>query len=88
MSHIGRRSFWVSPWHFCARCDTKTHIMDMAWQRGKLLCLIRKCWDEMLIGDREQVIAQVLGDGQMEYAPVPKLREPDVTTTNEDDICF
>ena len=42
----------------------------------------------MLLGQREQVIAQVLGDGQEEFAPVMKLREPDVTTTNEDDIYF
>lgn len=85
---IGRRSFWISPWHFCARCDTKTHISQMDWQRGKLLCLIRRCWDTELLGQREQVIAQVLGDGQKEYAPVMKLQEPDVTTTNEDDIFF
>jgi len=88
MADVGRRSFWQSPWHFCARCDTKTHISDMDWQRGKLLCKIRRCWDEMLLGDREQVIAQVLSDGQEEFAPVMKLREPDITTTNDDDIFF
>ena len=84
MADIGRRSFWVSPWRFCARCDTKTHISNMQWQRGKLLCTIRDCWDEMLLGTREQMIAQVLGDGQQEYAPVDKLKEPDVTLTNDD----
>lgn len=85
---LGRRSFLVGPWHFCARCDTKTHIRDMAWQRGKLLCKIRKCWDTLLLGDREPIIAQVLGDGREEFAPVMTLRDPDVTTTNDDDIFF
>jgi len=79
----GPRSFNEGAWHYCARCDCKTHIFDMDWQRGKLLCTIRNCWDDMLEGQREQVIAQVLGDGQMEYAPVPKLREPDTTTIDD-----
>lgn len=88
MATRGRRSFLDGPWHFCARCDTKTHISDMAWQRGKLLCTIRNCWDQMLLGQREPVIASVLGDGQKEFAPVEKIRDPDVTTTNEDDVYF
>lgn len=80
----GPRSFWISSWHYCARCDCKTHIDDMDWQRGKLLCKIRQCWDQRLLGGREQIIAQVLGDGQQEYAPVEKIRNPDVTMTNDD----
>lgn len=80
----GRRSFEFDPWHYCARCDCKTHISQMAWQRGKLLCTIRRCWDQMLIGGRELIINQVLGDGQIEFAPVPKLRDPDVVMTNDD----
>ncbi len=56
----------------------------MQWQRGKLLCTIRECWDTLLLGTREQEIAQVLGDGQQEYAPVDKIKEPDTTLDNDD----
>ncbi len=78
----GKRSFWVNPWHYCARCDEKTHVDALMWQRGALLC--RKCTDVMLLGQRESIIADVLGDGQQEFAPVPKLREPTASETSDD----
>jgi hypothetical protein len=80
----GKRSFLQDPWRYCARCGEKRHINnDMEWQRGKLMCK-QTCLDVKLIGDREAIIAQVLGDGQEEFAPVQKLREPDTTITQDD----
>jgi hypothetical protein len=78
----GKRSFWVDPWHYCSRCDIKTHINQLSWQRGALLC--KTCTDKMLLGQREIEISDVLGDGQQEFAPVAKLREPTVTETSDD----
>jgi DNA-directed RNA polymerase subunit RPC12/RpoP len=80
----GKRSFWVGPWHYCSRCDEKTHIGEMNWQRGILLC--PTCTDRMLLGQREQIIKEVLGDGAVEYRPDPKLSDPDLITSTEDDI--
>ena len=80
-----RRSFLIGPWHYCARCDRKTHLADMTWQRGLLLCNMF-CVDKELLGERDVRIAQVLGDGKEEYAPVPKLREPDAFEPDEDFI--
>jgi hypothetical protein len=85
MIPYGKRSTSFNPWRYCARCGEKRHISEMDWQRGKLICFTT-CWDVKLVGDREAIIAQVIGDGQQEFAPVPKLREPDTTTTTQDDI--
>lgn len=80
----GRRSFLQDSWRYCARCGEKRHINgEMGWQRGKLICF-QTCWDTMLVGEREVIISQVLSDGQMELAPVFKLREPDTTMLQED----
>jgi len=78
-----RRSFLVGPWHYCGRCDRKTHISDMTWQRGVLLCNMF-CKDDELLGQRDVKIAQVLTDGKEEYVPVPKLRNPDNFIEEED----
>lgn len=73
------------PWRYCARCDRKTKIAKMTWQRGLLLCN-RYCIDEELLGEREVRIANVLGDGKEEYSPDPKLRNPDTFVAEEDFI--
>ena len=80
-----KRSFLIGPWHYCARCDRKTHISEMSWQRGLLLC-DRYCIDKELLGERDIRIANVLGDGKEEYAPVEKLRNPDTFMEEEDFI--
>ena len=86
MSYLGlKRSFLQGAWHYCARCDRKTHIDDMSWQRGLLLCNAY-CKDTELLGQRDVRIAQVLGDGKEEYVPVPKLRNPDTFIEEEDFI--
>jgi hypothetical protein len=82
--YYGKHSFLVGAWRYCARCDEKWHIDEQTWQRGLLLC--PHCVDKRLLGQREVEIARVLGDGKMELAPVPKLREPDTTTLDEGDI--
>lgn len=79
------RSFLRGPWHYCARCDRKTHIDQMTWQRGLLLCNAH-CRDKNLLGVREVKIAHVLTDGKEEYTPVPKLRNPDRVFEEEDFI--
>jgi hypothetical protein len=78
----------TGPWRYCARCDEKTKIAAMKWERGLLLC--RKCQDSNsrrgpgLLGDRDVKIAQVLSDGKEEFAPVEKLRHPDFAEEVED----
>ena len=80
----GRRDASDGPWAYCARCDRKMLIdVELGWQRGKLICF-QFCWDNMLIGDREVIIAQVLSDGKEELAPDPKLREPELQQAAED----
>lgn len=85
----GKRSFLQGPWHFCARCGDKTHIADMAWQHGLLLCL-RQCYDTgiyPLIGQREAAIAQKLSNltFSTELMPDPKLTDPDIEGSVIDD---
>ena len=70
-----RHTFWTGPWHHCAVCDRKEKIAKMRWQRGLLKC--PKCYNDWpLLGQREVGIANVLGDGKEEFAPVEKLRNP------------
>lgn len=85
-----RHSFWTGPWHYCDRCDRKTKIARMNWERGLLLC--HRCQDSNsvngpgLLGERDVKIAQVLTDGKSEneFAPVEKLRTPDFAEAVED----
>jgi hypothetical protein len=82
-----KHTYWTGPWHYCARCDSKTKIAeDMEWERGLLLC--PKCQDANgtpgLLGERDVKIAQVLADGKQEFVPVEKLRHPDFAEEVED----
>jgi hypothetical protein len=73
------------PWHLCDRCGERRKIRsELQWQRGKLLCNVVPCLDVQLIGQREQIIAQVLGDGKQELAPDPKLRDPGIQNIDDD----
>ena len=82
MSQDGIHAIGNGPYHYCARCDDKCRISDMQWQRGMLLCEI--CYDDRLIGQREQIIQAVLNDGKPELEPVPKLRDPDLAEPADD----
>lgn len=83
-----RHTFLTGPWHYCDRCDKKTKIADMKWERGLLLG--PECQDSNsvngpgLLGERDVRIAQVLTDGKEEYVPVEKLRHPDFAEEVED----
>ena len=78
-----KHTFWAGPWRYCSRCDRKTKIAEMQWQRGRLLCHF--CFDEWpLLGQREIAIAQVLEDGKEELTPVEKLRDPSAFNQPED----
>jgi hypothetical protein len=81
-----RHTHFTGPWHYCDRCDSKTKIALMKWERGLLLC--PKCQDSNgtpgLLGERDIKIAQVLTDGKEEFAPVEKLRNPDFAEEVED----
>jgi hypothetical protein len=79
-----RHTYLTGAWHYCARCDVKTKIDDMEWQRGLLLC--PSCVDKKLIGDREIAISEILNDGKEELVPVEKLRLPYEYTETEDFI--
>lgn len=73
------------PWHLCARCGERRKLdTELQWQRGSLLCNVIPCLDDMLTGQRENIIAQVLGDGKQELAPVPKLRDPGIQSMDDD----
>ena len=75
-----RHTYWTGPWHYCDRCDHKTKIYIMKWERGLLLC--PRCQDTNnvsgpgLLGQRDVKIAQVLEDGKEELVPVEKIRHP------------
>jgi hypothetical protein len=81
-----RHTFWTGPWHYCDRCDKKVKIALCKWERGLLLG--PECQDSNgtpgLLGERDVMIAQVLGDGKEEFAPVEKLRNPDFAEEVED----
>jgi hypothetical protein len=78
MAYKGHRSFHFGPWHNCSRCDTKTHISVLQWQRGLLLC--KECYDTgndgyPLVGQREAAIAGYLEHQTQELQPDPKLTD-------------
>lgn len=83
-----RHTFWTGPWHYCGRCDRKTKIATMKWERGLLLCI--HCQDSNaipgLLGERDVKIAQTLTDGKSEneFAPVEKIKNPDFAEEVED----
>jgi hypothetical protein len=81
-----RHTFWTGPWHYCDRCDKKTKIALMKWERGLLLG--PECQDSNalpgLLGERDVRIAQVLTDGKEEFVPVEKIRHPAFAEEVED----
>lgn len=85
-----RHTFWTGPWRYCTRCDKKSKISEMKWERGLLLG--KECQDTNtvngppggLIGERDVRIAQVLTDGKEEFVPVEKLRHPQFAEEVED----
>lgn len=80
-----KHTFWRGPWRYCPRCDRKTKIADMRWQRGLLLCPF--CFDDPpLLGEREVRIAEILEDGKEELTPVEKLRDPTTMDSTDDFI--
>lgn len=72
--------------HYCDRCDKKTKIALMKWERGLLLG--PECQDSNalpgLLGERDVRIAQVLTDGKEEFVPVEKIRHPSFAEEVED----
>lgn len=79
----------TGPWHYCDRCDKKTKIAIMKWERGLLLG--PECQDTNgrygdmgLLGIRDVKIAQVLTDGKEEFVPVEKIQHPDFAEEVED----
>lgn len=84
-SFVGPHTFNRGPWHNCSRCDIKTKLSELEWQRGLLLC--KMCYDPYpLEGQREQAIAQVLMDGKVDFEIDEKLRDPVVDA--DDDLMF
>jgi hypothetical protein len=83
----GLRHTWLTgAWHYCDRCDKKTKIAIMKWERGLLLG--PECQDSNsplgLLGERDVRIAQVLTDGKEEFVPVEKIRHPEFAEDVED----
>ena len=90
MVHItSKKTVLVGPWHYCARCDERTLLDIMQWQRGLLLC--PTCVDvgeHPLIGDREKAISNKLSIPSEELKPHPKLSDPNVINIIDEDISF
>jgi hypothetical protein len=87
MSYIGPHTFNQGAWHNCMRCDEKTKLHILQWQRGLLLC--PRCYDTgtfPLEGQREIAIDEVLTDGKYDFQIDPKLQDPIVDT--DDMILF
>jgi hypothetical protein len=80
----GVRTMWQGPWHYCGRCDEKTKIAEMTWQNNVLLC--PTCVDKFMAspGVRERMIAEVLGDGQVEFQIDEKLLNPEDDADQDD----
>lgn len=90
MAPKGIRSWHASPYHYCARCNDRTHLSQMTWQRGLLLCN-RKCYDtgvNPLIGERELAIIRAFEVPTQELEPDPKLVSPEVGSSGDDFINF
>lgn len=85
-----RRSKIVSPWHYCSRCGAKTHISELTWQDGLLLCKQNDCYDSerpALPQERDAMVtamAQYAADSN-EMQPDPKIF-PDSPDADEDII--
>lgn len=96
MAPIGRRSWHVGPWHYCARCGTRRHIKDMQWQRGLLLCVNtpENCYDTgndgyPLVGQREAAISLVFTEPSQELMPDPKLTDVgEIEASMDDSIIY
>lgn len=85
----GIRSWHQSPYHLCARCDDRTHLSVMTWQRGLLLC--PTCVDtgvNPLVGQRELDIIRAFETPTHEMEPSPKLTSPDPGISGDDLITF
>lgn len=81
MAYKGKRSYLDGPWHYCSRCEFKTKIAEMSWQRGLLLCPVCIDYDNdgvPLIGQREALVAAIVatfGNPPVELTPDPKLTD-------------
>lgn len=85
----GIRSWHYGPYHYCGRCDDRTHISEMTWQRGVLLCPICVDYGEYpLIGERQVAIEKAFEVPSRELEPDPKLTDPNINTTGDDLISF
>lgn len=87
----GPRSKLSGPYHLCGRCDDRTHLSEMKWQRGVLVC--NECFDTGIFplpGQREAAVANALDDSSSsdELMPNPKLVEPQEQSASNDDIIF
>ena len=83
-----RRSHQESPWHFCQRCDKKTHLSDMHRERGLIICNRISCQEESLIGERDGRIAKAVSSAAIsdELKPHPLISEPQ--QPGDEDIFF
>lgn len=92
MAFKRKRSYLTGPWHYCARCVDKTHIAEMQWQRGLLLCPI--CVDYgndgvPLTGQREAMIQAAFDYPSMELEPDPKLTESsEISSSMEEELIW
>lgn len=85
----GPRSWHKSPYHYCSRCNDRTHLSDMQWQRGLLLC--PTCVDKgvnPLVGQRELDIIRQFEVPTHEMEPDPKLTDPNASLSGDDIINF
>jgi hypothetical protein len=82
----GQRTLNMGPWHYCQRCDEKTKIASLTWQKNLLLCETCVDKNKIIPGDREIGIAEVLSDGKIELTIDPKLSNPETFDFDDLDI--
>jgi len=70
-SHSG---ILIAPWHDCDRCGVSFRVTELTWQNGLLLC--KDDVDNPIMWQRDQMIQEVLGNGQPEADVAEILKNP------------
>lgn len=64
----------------CGRCGLRQPLARMKWQEGVLYCDVYNCIDDLILGQRDAMLAKTMNRiaGSDEAIPVRKIREPNI----------